>query len=81
MEAIQSLCLDKNVALFEKMSVMSKEETLARATAMHDQYAGIVEIELKVMIEMITRKCIPACKQAGCKARALPLRPSPALES
>ena len=44
---------------------MSREETAARAEAMHDQYAGMVEIELKVMIEMIQRKCVPACKAAS----------------
>ena len=64
-DAVEALSDGKNVALFEMLGVMSKEETVARAAAMHDQYAGIVEIELKVMIEMITRKCVPACKAAG----------------
>jgi len=64
-EAAQVICEAKNVKLFESLGVMSPEETVARAAAMHDQYAGIVEIEVKVMIEMITRKCVPACKSAG----------------
>ena len=67
---------EKNLALFEKLGVMSKEETLARAEAMHDQYAGMIEIELKSMIEMVSRQCIPAVNQAGLSL-TLALSPSP----
>merc|ERR1711871_1280163 len=64
-EAIQNLVAKKNVELFEKMKVMSKEETFARAEAMHVQYAGLVEIELKCMIEMIQTMVLPASKAGG----------------
>jgi len=64
-EATQALCDQKNIELFERLSVMTSEETLARAESMHDQYAGMVEIEVKCMVEMITRSCVPACKSAG----------------
>jgi len=64
-EATQALTADKNIALFDSLGVMSSVETLARAEAMHDQYAGMVEIELKCMIEMITRQAVPACKEVG----------------
>ena len=64
-EATEALNAKKNLDLFAKLNVMSPEETKARAVAMHDMYSGIVEIELKVMKEMIARKCLPACKQAG----------------
>ncbi|KAL1495368.1 hypothetical protein AB1Y20_016737 [Prymnesium parvum] len=67
-EAAHSLSAEKNVKLFEKLGVMTPEETNAREEAMHDQYSGMVEIELKVMVEMINRKCIPACKAAGLPA-------------
>ena len=63
---------EKNIALFEKLGVMSKEETLARAEAMHDQYAGMIEIELKSMIEMVSRQCIPAVNQAGLSLTLAP---------
>jgi len=72
-EATQSLVAEKNIALFEKLGVMSKEETLARAEAMHDQYAGMIEIELKSMIEMVSRQCIPAVNQAGLSDHATKL--------
>lgn len=64
-ESTQALLAEKNIALFDSLGVMSKEETLARADAMHEQYAGMVEIELKCMIEMVSRQCVPACKEAG----------------
>ena len=62
-EATQALCDEKNLQLFERLGVMSREETSARAEAMQEMYAGMVEIELKVMGEMIGRKCVPACKK------------------
>jgi len=64
-EATEALNVKKNIDLFAKLNVMSPEETTARAEAMHDMYSGMVEMELKVMKEMIERKCLPACKQAG----------------
>ena len=39
-----SLVSEKNIALFEKMNVMDKEECEARAIVLHDHYAGTVEI-------------------------------------
>ena len=53
-ESTQALLAEKNIALFDSLGIMSKAETLARAEAMHEQYAGLVEIELKCMIEMVT---------------------------
>jgi glutamine synthetase type III len=51
---------------------MSKEETVARADAMHEQYAGMVEIELKCMIEMVSRQCVPACKEVRASTSPAP---------
>jgi len=70
-EAIQDLIKPKNIELFEKLNVMSKEETLARADAMHAQYYGMVEIEVKCMIEMVRTMAVPACKQAGIATGSL----------
>ena len=70
-EATQALVQGKNLALFESLGVMSNEETKARAEAMHDQYAGMVEIELKCMVDMITRQCVPACKGAGLEGSVI----------
>ena len=64
-EAMARISADKNVELFEKMNVMSKSETDARATVMYQQYSGIVEIEAKCMVDMIVQNVIPDCKKAG----------------
>jgi glutamine synthetase len=55
---------DKNVALWEELGVMSKREADARAEVMFEHYAGVVEIEAKCMIDMITMNVVPDCKKA-----------------
>merc|ERR1719502_1538383 len=64
-EAMNRLSADKNVALFESLKVLSKEECIARTEVMHEHYTGIVEIEAKCMIDMLTQNVIPDCKKAG----------------
>ncbi len=64
-EAITALSAEKNIELFDKMNVMSKEECLARETVLHDHYSGLVEIEAASMIEMIKQHVIPAVTKAG----------------
>merc|ERR1719223_1446655 len=54
-EAIQQLVSDKNVALFDKMAIFSKEECEARAAVLHDHYAGTVEMEALTMVDMINQ--------------------------
>jgi glutamine synthetase len=46
-EAIARLTAEKNVKLFEKMKVLTKEECESRQTILHDHYTGTVEIEAK----------------------------------
>merc|ERR1719198_2031630 len=64
-ESIQFLKREKNIELFEKLGVMTKKETIARADVMHEQYVGMVEIEANVMVEMIETMALPAVKAAG----------------
>jgi len=64
-EAIHTLSSPKNIALFEKMGVMSKEECLARADVLHDHYAGTVEMEALTLIDMINQHVIPSVTVAG----------------
>ena len=64
-EAIKRLSDEKNIALFEEMKVMSKDETLARETVFHDHYTGTVEMEASSMIDMINQHIIPSVKKAG----------------
>merc|ERR1719253_1476449 len=64
-EAINTLSSDKNIALFEKMGVMTKEECLARADILHDHYTGTVEMEALTLIDMISQHIIPSVKTSG----------------
>lgn len=73
-EAIRVLSSDKNVALFEKMSVLNQNEMVARESILHDHYSGTVEMEGKCMVDMINQHIIPSVKSAG-------VGPLPELES
>jgi len=64
-EAIHTLTSEKNINLFEKMGVMSKEECESREVVLHDHYAGTVEMEAKCLIDMINQHIIPSVKKAG----------------
>jgi len=63
-EAIHALSSDKNVALFEKMSVLNGEELVAREAILHDHYSGSVEMEAKCLVDMINQHIIPSVKGA-----------------
>jgi len=64
-EAIHRLRAEKNLDLFEKMGVMSPEETLSRETVLHEHYAGTVEVEAGTFVDMINQHIVPAVKAAG----------------
>ncbi len=59
-EALETLTLDKNVALFEKHSVLSSSELTARQHIMFQNYSRIVKIEALTMIEMARKQIYPA---------------------
>lgn len=64
-DAIAHLTKEKNVALFEKMSVLTSEECSARQDILHDHYTGTVEMEALTLIDMIQQHIIPSVKTAG----------------
>ncbi len=64
-EAIHVLTSEKNVNLFEKMGVMSKEECESREIVLHDHYAGTVEMEALSLVDMLNQHIIPSVKEAG----------------
>lgn len=64
-EAIAQLTTDKNIALFEKMGVLSQDECSARQDVLHDHYAGTVEMEALTLVDMINQHIIPSCKKSG----------------
>jgi glutamine synthetase len=64
-EAISRLTAEKNVALFEKMGVLTAAECAARQDVLHDHYTGTVEMEALCLIDMINQHIIPSVKAAG----------------
>jgi len=71
-EAMKTVTDPKNVALFEKLGVMSKKECDARAICNYDHYSGYVEIEAGAMVDMFKQHVIPAVKNAGDLESLLP---------
>jgi glutamine synthetase len=64
-EAVKRLTDPKNMALFEKMGVLSPQECEAREGILHDHYTGTVEMEALCLIDMIKQHMIPSVKAAG----------------
>lgn len=64
-EATAVIGKEKNIALFEKMGVLNKEECLARQDINHGHYTGTVEMEALCLIDMLNQHIIPAVKEAG----------------
>jgi glutamine synthetase len=64
-EAIHHLVTEKNMALFNKMNVFSKQECHSREVVLHDHYSGTVEMEALCLVDMINQHIIPAVKEAG----------------
>lgn len=64
-EAIKTLTSEKNIALFDKMGVMTKEECESREVVLHDHYAGSVEMEALTLVDMLNQHIIPSVEKAG----------------
>jgi glutamine synthetase len=64
-EAIKCMTSPKNIALFEKMNVLSGDECVARQDILHGHYTGTVEMEALTLIDMLNQHIIPSVKAAG----------------
>ena len=64
-DAIVRMRDPKNIALFKELNVLSEEECIARSNVNLEHYTGIIEIELKCMIEMMEQHVIPSVRAAG----------------
>ena len=64
-EAMKRFNDTKNVELFEKMGVLTGEECEARRAVLLEHYVGTVEMEAKVMCDMIRQHVLPCCNDAG----------------
>jgi len=63
-ESIKQLSAPKNIALFEKMKVLSEKEAVARTEVLYDHYTGSVEMEALTMVDMIKQHVIPSVKNS-----------------
>ena len=70
-EAISKLGDAKNIDLFEKVGVLSKDELIARRDIDWNHYTGSVEIEALTMIDMIHQSIVPALKSVGMDTAAI----------
>ncbi len=59
-EALETLTLDKNIALFEKHNVLSKTEITARQHILFQNYCRIIRIEALTMMEMAKKQIYPS---------------------
>ena len=59
-EAIPALTSEQSVELFEKFHVFTRTELESRAEIKYENYAKIINIEAKTMIDMASKQFIPA---------------------
>ena len=59
-DALMCLSLEKNISVFERQHVLSKEELLARQEILFEQYAGLINIEALTALTMAKREILPA---------------------
>jgi len=60
---VEAMCVytsDKNISLFERAKVLSKEECFARKSVLLEHYVGTIEMEAQCMIDMIVQNIIPS---------------------
>jgi glutamine synthetase len=62
-KAIKQWASSKNVQLFEKLGVFSKEETEARAESMYEAYNTTLSVEVGTMVDMVKTGFMPAFAQ------------------
>jgi len=59
-EALPHFSDEKNIALFEKFKVFSRNEVKSRAEILSENYCKVLKIEALTMIEMVNREILPA---------------------
>jgi glutamine synthetase len=70
-KAIERMGDQKNIDLFEKMKVLTKDELIARRDVDWGHYIGLVEIEAGTMIDMVTQSIVPVLKKEGIPEKAV----------
>mmetsp|Transcript_19699 Transcript_19699/g.17879 ORF Transcript_19699/g.17879 Transcript_19699/m.17879 type:complete len:698 (-) Transcript_19699:137-2230(-) len=64
-DAITRYTEPKNIALFEELKVLTKDECFARQSVLLNHYVGTVEIEVLTLINYLNNNIIPSVSAAG----------------
>lgn len=59
-DAVETLTTDKAVTLFEKFHIFTRAELESRQEILYDSYSKSINIEALTMIDMVSRKFLPA---------------------
>ena len=59
-DALPCLIAEKNVALFERQKVYSREELLSRYEILLENYCKVISIEAHTMLDMMNQEILPA---------------------
>ncbi len=59
-DAVDTLVTDKAVKLFEKFGIFTRSELESRVEILYESYSKSINIEVQTMIDMASRKFIPA---------------------
>merc|ERR1719326_2426142 len=60
-EAIKTWAQEKHVKLFDKLKILSAEETEARTEVMYEAYNTTLVVEANTMVNMVQTGILPAC--------------------
>lgn len=75
-EAIAHFTDEKNIKLFEKHGILTRDEIFSRSEISYENYSKVINIEALTMLEMVRRDIIPAvtkyvkllCDEAAAKS-------------
>lgn len=59
-EAISHFADEKNIKLFEKHGILTRDEVLSRSEISYENYSKVINIEALTMLEMVRQDIIPA---------------------
>ncbi len=60
LDAVETLTTEKSIALFEKFGIFTKAELESRKDVLYETYSKTIHIEGKCMVEMASKKLLPA---------------------
>lgn len=62
-DALDTLCSDKNTKMFQSVGVFNPHEVHARQEILYEQYTNTMLIEANCLLDMMEKGALPACAQ------------------